>query len=688
MAVTGTFAAAPMMSGTDTGGGYRAEAKANYPALKPINYKITGDQRKDIVGFAKTQLDYKEKSGNKTYFGAWYGMNGQPWCAMFICWAAAKSHVPTTVIPKLATADRGWAKKKKVYYKSAQWGGTYVPKAGDLIYFSWSVRDYADHIGLVSGTGKVKGVTYVYTIEGNKHDKVKAGSYALDNRYILGYTSPKYGGTVPTTTKPTTTKPTTKPTTVGSTYRLLYRDRLKETTNDDSIIKPMTGTFGRDLTISSSKFKRTGYDYSKWYIYRAINGKAYYLCRDNATGTKETWRLFNGTPSGYSRITVGVGGKINIRGRVSSPIYLAPVWNAAKYTITYNSNGGLNAPAKQTKTYGQALTLSTAAPTRTGYTFLGWSENAKATSPQYKPGASFTINRSATLFAIWKNNTYQVKAKVDMVVRKGPGKTYAVVRKLGKGQAVTVVAEQNGWGKLSDGSWIMLSLTERVTPATTTTKPTTTKPAPAQTTAKPTVSSAAGVYRVTGDVYKRKGPGQNYADVGVLKKDTRVTVISNQGKWAKLSDGTWASMNYLVKVTATTSAPASGSKSASAAAGDFTVKVTANSLYMRSGPGKSNKQKGTVKKNDVLKISQVSNGWGKIRSNGNWISLKYTTIVSGYKIKITAKDLSLRNGPGKKYKKVGTAKPGTYTISRISGKWGKLKTNGKWVHLSYTTRVK
>lgn len=71
------------------------------------------------------------------------------------------------------------------------------------------------------------------------------------------------------------------------------------------------------------------------------------------------------------------------------------------YTVSYNANGGANAPASQTKWYGEELRLQTAKPNRSGHRFLGW-----ATSPSgkvsYAPGASYTANSALTLYAVWE----------------------------------------------------------------------------------------------------------------------------------------------------------------------------------------------------------------------------------------------------------------------------------------------
>jgi uncharacterized repeat protein (TIGR02543 family) len=76
------------------------------------------------------------------------------------------------------------------------------------------------------------------------------------------------------------------------------------------------------------------------------------------------------------------------------------------YTVSYDANGGSGAPASQTKTYNQTLTLSSTVPTRTGYTFKGWGTSSSATTPSYQPGGSYTANAAATLYAIWQKITY------------------------------------------------------------------------------------------------------------------------------------------------------------------------------------------------------------------------------------------------------------------------------------------
>ena len=53
----------------------------------------------------------------------------------------------------------------------------------------------------------------------------------------------------------------------------------------------------------------------------------------------------------------------------------------------------------------------------------------------------------------------------------------------------------------------------------------------------------------------------------------------------------------------------------------FTVKIICDELNIRSGPGTSYKAVGTVKKNQVYTIIDVSGDWGKLKSGAGWIAL-------------------------------------------------------------------
>lgn len=74
-----------------------------------------------------------------------------------------------------------------------------------------------------------------------------------------------------------------------------------------------------------------------------------------------------------------------------------------EYTISYDLNGGTSStPEPQTKLKGEAITLSNVTPTRSNYTFLGWSTTKNATTATYSAGELFTIDANTTLYAIWQ----------------------------------------------------------------------------------------------------------------------------------------------------------------------------------------------------------------------------------------------------------------------------------------------
>ncbi len=49
-----------------------------------------------IISVAENEIGYEEKppNSNKTKYGKWFGLDGQPWCAMFVSWCYDKAGYP------------------------------------------------------------------------------------------------------------------------------------------------------------------------------------------------------------------------------------------------------------------------------------------------------------------------------------------------------------------------------------------------------------------------------------------------------------------------------------------------------------------------------------------------------------------------------------------------------------------
>lgn len=94
-------------------------------------------------------------------------------------------------------------------------------------------------------------------------------------------------------------------------------------------------------------------------------------------------------------------------------IELFAVWKANSYTVSFNANGGTNAPESFVKLHGTPATISTQVPSRTGYAFVGWATSANATEAEYQPVEYYYANSAATLYAVW-SKTEIPKASVSI----------------------------------------------------------------------------------------------------------------------------------------------------------------------------------------------------------------------------------------------------------------------------------
>lgn len=154
---------------------------------------------------------------------------------------------------------------------------------------------------------------------------------------------------------------------------------------------------------------------------------------------------FNLTWSGVYGGTKTASGSIGVSAKTS-------------YTISYNANGGSGAPSSQTKWAGDTIYLSGSYPSRTGYTFKGWSTSTDS-SVEYYAGSAYSVNASVTLYAVWQAYTYTVSYNANGG-SGAPGsqtKTYGVNLTLSGTRPTRTNYNFLGWGTSSSSTSVAYS---------------------------------------------------------------------------------------------------------------------------------------------------------------------------------------------------------------------------------------
>ena len=108
------------------------------------------------------------------------------------------------------------------------------------------------------------------------------------------------------------------------------------------------------------------------------------------------------TSSSATLATYQAGGSYT----ANESVTLYAVWEINTYTVSFDANGGTNAPNPQKKTHGQNLILTVAIPTRPNHVFLGWATDSSAKSVAYAPGATYTAEEDVMLYAVWQERNY------------------------------------------------------------------------------------------------------------------------------------------------------------------------------------------------------------------------------------------------------------------------------------------
>ena len=187
------------------------------------------------------------------------------------------------------------------------------------------------------------------------------------------------------------------------------------------------------------------------YAYDSLEGQLNYLKYELNNGESNAWKKLQGIEnSAQGAYTAGYNWAryfercssvyYDSRGVLARDTYWKEYCNAAdipvvpdtpvvtptdSYEITYNANGGTGGPASQIKTVGKALTLTSEKPVgksieitfdanggtcdtaskKLNAVFKCWNTKKDGTGFSYDPGASYTREAAATLYAQWEEMT-------------------------------------------------------------------------------------------------------------------------------------------------------------------------------------------------------------------------------------------------------------------------------------------
>lgn len=134
-----------------------------------------------VLDVARNEIGTTETGNNNTKYGKWYGLNNQPWCAIFVSWCFAQTESSKLVAaqtPKgFASCDAGlkWFTKRNKIVPVGK------AQPGDIVFFQFDNDPQPDHVGIVVTNDGKKSLT---CIEGNTSSNLKGSQSNGDGVYL------------------------------------------------------------------------------------------------------------------------------------------------------------------------------------------------------------------------------------------------------------------------------------------------------------------------------------------------------------------------------------------------------------------------------------------------------------------------------------------------------------------------
>lgn len=153
--------------------------------------------RENLLNIAKKEVGYTESppGSNRTKYGKWYGLDGNPWCMMFVMWCFQQLDALSILPMRSASCGQLMRKAQEL----GVWVGPQNIQPGDILIFDFPGNAVkTDHTGICESVMQNGGnVCGAYSIEGNTGTGNDANGGAVMRRtrpvaHILGAVRPAW----------------------------------------------------------------------------------------------------------------------------------------------------------------------------------------------------------------------------------------------------------------------------------------------------------------------------------------------------------------------------------------------------------------------------------------------------------------------------------------------------------------
>jgi len=141
------------------------------------------------LDIATTQIGYVEQANNDNKYGKWYGLNNEPWCAMFVSWCFVKAGLGGLITAQSGKGFSSCDRALKWFTLLDRLVPVGRAQKGDIAFFQFDKDTQPDHIGIVASNNKK--LKHLTCIEGNTSAGVLGsqangdGVYKRKRKYAL-----------------------------------------------------------------------------------------------------------------------------------------------------------------------------------------------------------------------------------------------------------------------------------------------------------------------------------------------------------------------------------------------------------------------------------------------------------------------------------------------------------------------